>query len=115
MRCRCYNWPRGEYKKDAHQEKNANSGKYHLRGREYLFHLYQSADVGQSLRLDAYQANTFSKGVTKGIEDVYSWIKPLGPSIIAMSLISLDLLLKDVENGGGRVADLELGGEWMGK
>ena len=29
--------------------------------------------------------------------------------------LSLDLLLKDDENGGGRVADLELGDEWMGE
>ena len=65
---------------------------------------------------DTYQANTLSKSVTEGIKDVYSRIEPLGPSIIAMSLIyPLYLLLKDVENGGGRVADLELGGEWMGE
>jgi hypothetical protein len=27
----------------------------------------------------------------------------------------MELLLKDGENGAGRVAGLELGGEWMGK
>ena len=115
MRRGRYSWPRGDYKNDAHQEKNTNSSKYHLRGREYLFHIYQISD--KNLRLGAYQANTLSKRVTEGIEDVYSRIKPLGPSIIAISglIYPLYLLLKDVENGGGRVAGLELGGEWMGK
>jgi hypothetical protein len=65
----------------------------------------------------AYQANTLPKRLGEGIEDIDSWIKPLCPSIIGTSGLTwpLDLLMKDGENIGWRVAVLELGGEWMGK
>ena len=32
----------------------------------------------------AYQANTLSKGVREGTNDIDGWIEPLGPSIIAI-------------------------------
>jgi hypothetical protein len=63
-----------------------------------------------------YRAYTLSKGLGQHIEGVHSGIEPLGPSIIATgSTKSLYLLVKDGENCAGRVAVLQLGGEWMGK
>ena len=64
-----------------------------------------------------YHANMRSEYRRESIEDTYSWIKPLGPSIIdTLRLIwPMDLLLKKGYNVGGRVAGLELGGEWMGQ
>jgi hypothetical protein len=64
-----------------------------------------------------YQANTLSKGLRQHIKDVHSRIEPLGPSIIVtLWLIKcLYLLVKNGENCAGRVALLELGGEWLDK
>ena len=65
----------------------------------------------------AYQAHTLSKRIGEGIEDIDSWIEPLCPSIFGTSglIYPLDLLVKNGENIGWRVAVLELGGERMGK
>ena len=70
-----------------------------------------------SSRPVAYQANTLSKCLREGIEDIDGRIKPPGPSIIDASglILPLYLLVKDGENIAWRVAVLELGGEWMGK
>ena len=64
---------------------------------------------------EAHQANTRSKSVGEGIQDVDGWIKPFRPSLIGtLRLIQpLDLLLKDSKNGSGRGAGLQLRGEWM--
>ena len=50
-------------------------------------------------------------------ENTYSWIEPLGPSIIDTPRLiwPMDLLLKKGYNVGGRVAGLELGDEWIGQ
>jgi hypothetical protein len=51
------------------------------------------------------------------MQDMYGWIKePCQPLIAELRSIEiLDLLVKHGENGSGRTAGLELGGEWMGK
>lgn len=66
---------------------------------------------------EEHQANSLSESRRKGIEDIDSWVAPFGQLVIgALGLIELmDLLLKDSENCGGRVASLKLGGEWMSK
>jgi len=66
---------------------------------------------------EAHQANTLSESRREGIEDIDSWVEPFRQLVIAApGLIQLtDLLLNDSENGGGRVACLKLGGEWMSK
>jgi len=48
---------------------------------------------------------------------MHGWIKELCQPLIAAlrSIEILDLLVKHGENGSGRTAGLELGGEWMGK
>ena len=63
----------------------------------------------------AYQANTPTKGVREGTNDLDGWIEPLGPSLIAIYglLQSMELLVKDGENFVRRAAFLELGGEGM--
>jgi hypothetical protein len=64
-----------------------------------------------------YQANTFSEGFRKRIEDVNGRVQPFGQPIIATlrSIKLLYLLLKHSENATRRVAGLELGGKWVGK
>jgi hypothetical protein len=64
-----------------------------------------------------YQANTFSEGFRKRIEDIDGRVQPFGQPFIVIlrSIELLNLLLKHNENATGRVAGLELGGEWVGK
>ena len=116
MRCRCYIGS-AEISRNIRTKRRTPTPVSTTFAGENTYFIYQNADLGHSLLLEAYQANTLSKSVTEGIKDVYSRIKPLDPSIIATSglIWPLNLLLKDVENGAGRIADLELGGEWMGK
>ena len=67
--------------------------------------------------LEANQAYTLSKAIREGRNDIDNWSEPLGPSIIEIlgRIWHLDLLVKDGENVGGRVAGLKLGGEGMDK
>ena len=62
-----------------------------------------------------YQADSLPKRVRKGEKDVDRRIQPLGqPLIETPSLIELlHLILKDGQNGSGRVAAVQLGGKWM--
>ena len=64
-----------------------------------------------------YQTDAPGNSSRKCAEDVNSWAQPLGQSLIAaVRFIKLsNLILKDGENGGSRVAVLQLGGEWMGE
>ena len=62
----------------------------------------------------AYQANSVSKSVRKGVQDSHSWVEPFCEPIV-VSLESLDLLVNDGENGAGRGTTLELDGKWMRK
>ncbi len=57
----------------------------------------------------------FSERPRECMKDVYSWVEPSGPLLIAaLRLIELlDLLLKHVENITRRGAVLELGSEWV--
>jgi len=66
---------------------------------------------------EAHQASTLSESRREGIEDIDGWVEPFRQLVIAaLGLIQLmDLLLKDGENVGRRVACLKLGGEWMSK
>ena len=51
------------------------------------------------------------------MQNVHGWIKPFGPSFITTPglIESLDLLLKDNDNGTRRITALEPGGERMGE
>ena len=64
---------------------------------------------------ETYQANTGSKNVRESIEYADGRIKPFCPSLIGTPgpIKPLELLLKDSDDGTGRVAGLELDGEWM--
>jgi len=64
---------------------------------------------------EAHQANALPKCRRKGIEYINRGVEPLGQlAIAAPRLIELlALLLKDGDDGAGRVACLELRGEWM--
>ena len=65
---------------------------------------------------ETYQANTLSKSAEKAKRTL-----TVGSShFVNLSSLfgtdrALDLLMKDGENGAGRVAGLELGGEWVCK
>ena len=60
----------------------------------------------------AYQAKTFSEGIRKGRENIDRRVKPFGEAVRSVEL--LNLLLKHSEDAAGRVAGLELCGEWVG-
>ena len=66
-------------------------------------------------RLDSYQANTRSNSLREGVEDIDCWVQPpCQPVISGLRLIEVvDLLLKYSENGGRRIAGLELSCERM--
>jgi hypothetical protein len=66
---------------------------------------------------ETYQTNALAKCLSERIQDIDGWVKPFRQLLIAASrsIEVLDLLLKDGENGGWRVAGLKLGGEWMGE
>lgn len=53
----------------------------------------------------------------KGIQDIHGWVEPFCQLFIGSLRLmeSLDLLMNEGENGAGRVASLELGGEWVCK
>ena len=62
----------------------------------------------------AYQANTLSKSLRKGVQDSYGWVEPFCEPII-VSLESLELLMNEGENCAGRGTGLELDEKWMRK
>ena len=64
---------------------------------------------------ETYEASTRFKNGRESLQNVHGWIKPFGPSLIATPglIYSLDLLLKDSDNGTRRVTALEPGGERM--
>ena len=63
----------------------------------------------------AHQANSLSESRREGIEDIDSRVEPFRQLVIAAPgpIQLMDLLLKESESCGGRVACLKLGGEWM--
>jgi hypothetical protein len=66
---------------------------------------------------ETYHASTRFKNRRESLQNVHGWIKPFKPPFIASPglIQSLDLLLKDSDNGTGRVTSLEPGGERMSK
>jgi hypothetical protein len=64
---------------------------------------------------NAYQANTLSKSLRKGVQDSHSWVEPsCEPFVISLGLMeSLNLLINEGKNVAGRVAVLELGEKWV--
>ena len=68
-----------------------------------------------SSRAETHQANAFSKCCRDGIKGIHRWVQPSCLSLVGSSRLIelLNLLLEHGENGGRRVACLELGGEWM--
>jgi len=64
-----------------------------------------------------YQTNAFPECLRERIQDIHGWIEPVCQPLVAAprTIEVLDLLLKHGENGGWRIAGLELGGEWMGE
>ena len=67
--------------------------------------------------METYQTDAPGNSGRKRAEDVHSWAQPLGQSLIAtVRLVELsNLILKDSEYGGNRVAILQLGGKRLGK
>jgi hypothetical protein len=66
---------------------------------------------------EAYQGSTRLKNGRESLQNVHCWIKPFGPSFIATPglIQSLNLLLKDNNNGTRSVTGLKPGGEWVSK
>ena len=62
-----------------------------------------------------YQADALPQRCRKGEEDVDGGIQPLGQPLINTPRLFklLDLVLKDSQNGGRRVAGVQLDGKWM--
>ena len=70
--------------------------------------------ISDGFILGVYQANTLSKSIRQRVQDFHGWVEPFCQPIVA-SLVSLDLVMHEGENGAGRVTGLELDDEWMGK
>ena len=103
-----------EYANEStYQEENTGTSEDHLGGGENLSNQYR-CDIPNRLT-DMYQANPLAKCRRKCIEYVDRWVKPSPqPLVTAPGLLELvDLVLKYGQNGLGRVASLELGGERM--
>ena len=66
-------------------------------------------------RGEAYQTDAPRNGGRKRAEDVNSWGQPLCQPLVATARFVkfLNLILQDGEDGGGRVANLQLGGKRM--
>ena len=64
---------------------------------------------------EAYQASTRCKNGGESVQNVHGWVKPFGPMFIAILGPILNLLLKDRDNGTGRVTGLEPDGERVSK
>ena len=66
-----------------------------------------------------YQADTLSKCIGQGIQDIHSRAQPHCQPLIDLIAnagpVEQDLLLKHKANGAWRVAGLELGSEWVSK
>ncbi len=99
--------------KVAYQEENTGTSKYRFGRREYLPNRYQN-EIFERL-IDIHQTNPFGKCLRKCIQYVDRWVKPFVQSLVAapglFELVNLDL--KYSQNGRGRVAWMELGGERM--
>ena len=67
--------------------------------------------------MEIYQADTLPKRCRKGVEDVDGRIQPLGQPLIETPRLFklLDLVLKDGQDCGRRVAAVQLGDKWMGE
>ena len=68
-------------------------------------------------RVETYQTDSTGNGGRKRAEDIHGWAQPLGqPLIAAVRFIKLsNLILKDGEYCGNRVAVPQLGGKRMGE
>ena len=66
-------------------------------------------------RLGTYQANSISDGIRKCREDIDRRVKPFSQAVIAgLRLITLwDVSSQNSSNAAGRIAFLELCGEWV--
>ena len=68
--------------------------------------------------LEVYQANTLAEGCRKCTKDVNNGIEPLLRAVTidltSNELSNMVLLVKDIENGGGRLASFQFGSELMG-
>ena len=68
-------------------------------------------------RVETYQTRASGNSGGKRVEDVHGWTQPLGQSHIStVRFVKLtNLILKDDDYGGSRVASLQLGGKRMGE
>ena len=68
-------------------------------------------------RVETYQTDTPRNSSRKCVEDVNGWAQPLGQPLIATVRFVklLNLIFKDGDNGGSRIAVLQLGCKRMGK
>jgi hypothetical protein len=67
--------------------------------------------------LEVYQGNALADGGGKRSKDCESGVEPLFRGAIAAvrlnERLNIIFLVKDVQNVGGKLAILEIGGEWM--
>ena len=97
---------------DTRRKEDPNARKDYTCRRKYLQNTFQRHI---SSRIDTYQTDASRDGGRKRIEDVDGWAQPLGQSLIALTTLLKfsNSILKDSNNGGSRLARLQLGGERM--
>jgi len=99
-----------------YQKEDADSGQDHFSRREYLPSICQGKleYTRPNNENELYPDRPF-KFLRESIQRVYCWVQPFRrPLVIIPSLIEfLDFSVKEVNNGSGRVAGLELSCEWV--
>jgi hypothetical protein len=77
-------------------------------------HAHQTVDLERAQHSSNHHPNTITEGRRECEQDVYSGIQPLCPPFIGALIKRLDLGSEHGDDGTGRVARLQLGGEGMG-
>ena len=76
-----------------------------------------TSDDASRLKFETYQTDATGNSGRKRAEDVDSWTQPLRQPLVATARFVKfsNLILKNDEDSGGRVANVQLGGKWMRK
>ena len=100
--------------KEAHHEEDTDPREDDLGRRKYLRVIVRIVVVGK--HMGTHRANALTESGRESVEDVHSWRKPLGESLIAaLRLIQLvGLPLKYGEDSIRRAAAFDLLREWVG-
>ena len=95
---------------DTRRKEDPNAREDYTRRRKYLRNTFQRLI---SSRGETYQTDSSRYGGRKRVEDVDSRAQPLGQSLIALTALLKfsNSILKESNNGGSRLARLQLGGE----